>query len=97
MPTEGEYGRRFELVAESVMGRGFNTKAEIRRGVAEANRAVRVEREKIVKEISARWKEKFAEIKAENDAWQKALADAYKRELQMIEERTGDLEEGLQK
>ncbi len=50
-----------------------------------------------VREITARWKDGFAALKAENDQMQKDLAAAFKSEMQMIGERFGDMCEGLQK
>jgi len=97
MATEAEYARMFAAVAGPIMSRGFKSKADIRRLVAEAGRAVRAERNRATHEISLRWKDEFARIKEENDAWQKALDAAFRGEMQMISEAIGDMEEGLQR
>ncbi len=54
------------------------------------------ERQRRTKEISQTWKDGYAKLKAENDQMQKDLAQAFKDELQMIDERLGDMYEGLQ-
>jgi hypothetical protein len=58
--------------------------------------AARNNRREGIKDISAKWKEGFAQLKAENDQMQKDLMSAFKDELQMIDERLGDMYEGLQ-
>lgn len=97
MPTEAEYASKFYAIADPILSRPVTSKAGIRQLIALAGRAVRGERDRATKEISLRWKDEFARIKKENDEWQKALDSAFRGEMQMISERGGDMEEGLQR
>jgi len=95
MPTKEEYASRFDGVTDPIMSGRYKNRADIRRLAASARKAVREERNTCTREISGRWKEKFAEVKKENDEWQKALDQAFREELQMIDDRIGDMEEAL--
>lgn len=95
MPTVEEFANRFDGITNPILSQTTNTKADIRRIVSQANKAVRAERLVIVREITERWKERFAEIKTENDEWQAALAIAYKNEIQMNYEAGSEMESVL--
>jgi len=97
MPTGAEYAVRLGAVSRPFTDMPFKNKFEIRHILSLAAQAVRAEGRKCTAEITARWKEEFARIKKENDDWQRALATALKNEIQMVWEREGDMEEGLQK
>lgn len=92
MPTKEEYASRFDGLTRPILQQTANTKRDVRRIVSQADKAVRAERLVIVREISDRWKERFAEIKTENDEWQAALAAAYKDELIMNHDAGAEME-----
>lgn len=97
MPTKVEYQDRFFTISDNILSGPCNTKAEARHLVVLAKQAVRRERDRFMGEISLEWKKRFAEIKSENDSWQQALHDAFKDEIDSIDERLSDMYEGLHK
>jgi hypothetical protein len=86
MPTESEYAGRFAAVSAPFWAMSARTRNDIRRVIGLAHAAIIKERNVATAEISSRWKERYAEIKLENDEWQKGLAAAFKGEMQMLYE-----------
>lgn len=97
MPTYNEYETILYDEGDSIMSMPADTKRDVDKHAAEARRRVTRKRNELTKDISDRWKQRFAEIKAENDQMQKDLAAAHKMVDQMIGEMVGDKYEGLQR
>jgi len=97
MATQAEYEQILENAQGGILEMAVSTRAGVSKLVAEAKRRVIRERNKLTSGISTRWRDEFAKIKKENDEWQKALSAAYKAVDQSIEERAGDMIEGIQK
>lgn len=97
MPSQAEYEQALEYAQGGILEMAVETRSGVAKLCAEARRRTLRERNKLTTEISNRWKGEFAKIKKENDEWQKALSAAFHSTLQMIDERSGDMIEGLGK
>ncbi len=77
MASKEEYDDGFESEVDSIMSFPADTKRDVEKHAAEARRRIVRLKDKFRLAISNRWRERFKEIKVENDALEKALNESY--------------------
>lgn len=91
------YHSKYFNLATQTMDKEYSTKAQAERLATEARRAILKARNESTREVSNRWRDRFIEIKAENDVAQKAIQEAYNSAYMEIGAMLADMYEGLEK
>ena len=97
MAVIGGYDNAFYGEYELIMNFPADRRVDVDKHAAEARRRIVRMRDKLRLEISNRWRERFKEIKEENDTLERELGQAYKDAHIAIVNITHDKYEGLQR
>ena len=97
MPSKQEYDAAFKYAMGPVLEFPVANRAGASKICAEARRRIVREQTNLRKGISDLWRQRFAEIKRENDDFEKALKESYQDAHEYISAKYGDLLEGLQR
>ena len=90
MASRSEYDSTFDSEINSIMSFPADTRSDVMKHGAEARRRIVRAFNNFTKGISARWKERFKEIKEENDLLQKDLKESYAHAHDVIDDLIGD-------
>ena len=97
MPSKQEYDAAFFREWEIAMAFPTGAKIDAYRHAAEARRRIVRKQTELRLGISNLWRQRFAEIKIENDTLEKALAQSYKEAHAEINAYLADVLERLQR
>jgi chromosome condensin MukBEF MukE localization factor len=97
MTTIGGYDNALYNEYEPIMAFPADTRRDVDKHAAEARRRIVRKRDALRMEISNRWRQRFKEIKEENDTLERELAQAFKDAQIAIVNITHDKYEGIQR
>jgi len=97
MASRGEYKAAFWSEADSIMSFPADTKRDVQKHEAEARRRIIRMKDKLRMGISNLWRQRFAEIKKENDDLEKALKEEFESAMREVSAVGADIIERLEK
>ena len=86
MPSQQEYAAAFNEITLKWYQTPWEKKAQRRTQEVQMHAELRKKRDEFTREITKIWKEKYKEIKEENDMLQKALKEAWIEEATQLDE-----------